>query len=77
MTEPDDLPPSARGDLPNARWLQGLSIMVLIGFGGVTGWVLVESADAQTKGILVGAWITMASAISTFWFGSSSGGKRK
>lgn len=73
----DELPPSARDDLPNARWLQTLSILTLIGFGAVTAWVMIESDDAQTKGILVGAWITMASAISTFWFGSSSGGKRK
>lgn len=73
----DELPPSARDDLPNARWLQTLSILTLIGFGCVTGWVMIESDDAQTKGILVGAWITMASAISTFWFGSSSGGKRR
>lgn len=72
----DELPASARDDLPNARWLQTLSVLVLLAFSAVTGWVLIYSNDAQTKGILVGAWITMASGVSTFWFGSSSGGKR-
>ncbi len=73
----DELPPSARDDLPNARWLQTLSVLVLLAFSAVTGWVLIYGQDAQTAGILVGAWIGMATAASNFWFGSSSGGKRK
>lgn len=73
----EELPPAARTDLPHAGWLQSLSVLVLLAFIGVTGWVLAYSNDAQTKGILVGAWIATAGAVSTFWFGSSSGGKRK
>ena len=73
----DELPPSARGDLPNAKWLQFLSSVMMVGFMAVTAWVFAYSQDAQTKGILVGAWIAMVSKVDQFWLGSSSGGKRK
>lgn len=73
----DELPPSIRVDLPHAKWLQAMTVITFIGFTAVTAWVLKESNDQQTKGILVGAWITLATAVNAFWFGSSSGGKRK
>lgn len=73
----EELPPAIRADLPHAGWLQAMTVITFIGFSAVTAWVLQYSNDQQTKGILVGAWITLATAVSTFWFGSSSGGKRK
>lgn len=73
----DELPPSARDDLPNARWLQTLSILMLIAFSAVTAWVLVYSDDEATKGGIVQTWNNLAIAVGAFWLGSSSGGKRK
>lgn len=73
----DDLPPSARDDLPNARWLQALSIMVLVGFGALTAWVLANTSDQATHGALIQTWNNAAIAVVAFWLGSSSGGKRK
>lgn len=73
----DDLPPSMRGDLPNAGWLQFLSVLVLVAFSAVTAWVLVMSDDASVKGGMIQTWNNLAIAVGAFWLGSSSGGKRR
>lgn len=70
-------PTKPHGDLPNARWLQALSVLLLIAFSAVTAWVLHYSDDEAVKGGIVQTWNNLAIAVGAFWLGSSSGGKRK
>lgn len=63
--------------VPHLRIVVTVSAFVLIGFAIVSGWVLVYSDDAVTKGNIIGTWQNFALLAVGFWIGSSSAGKAK
>lgn len=64
-------------EIPHLRIVVAVSAFILLGFAGVTTYVLVYSDDLTTKGNLIGAWQNFAVLAIGFWLGSSSAGKAK
>lgn len=71
--------PAGPSHLPYVAIIATVTFSVLIGFAIVTFWVLSsepeKGVDAATKGMIVQAWISIATAAVFFWVGSSLGGK--
>ena len=63
--------------IPHLRIVVAVSAFVLIGFLGVSAYVLGWTQDDVTKGNVIGTWINFAMLAVGFWLGSSSGGKAK
>lgn len=63
------------GRIPHLRVVVAISAFVLLGFLGVSVYVLGWSDDEVTKGNVIGTWINFAMMSVGFWIGSSSGGK--
>ena len=63
------------GHIPHLRVVVTVSGFVLLGFLGVSIYVLGWSADEVTKGNVIGTWINFAMLAVGFWLGSSSAGK--
>jgi hypothetical protein len=63
------------GHVPHLRVVVTVSGFVLLGFLGVSIYVLGWSTDEVTKGNVIGTWINFAMLAVGFWLGSSSGGK--
>ena len=63
--------------IPNLRVVVSVSAFVLVGFAGVSAYVLGWTADDVTKGNVIGTWINFAMLAVGLWLGSSSGGKAK
>jgi predicted MFS family arabinose efflux permease len=61
--------------VPHVKTIIFMSVLIIVGFSAVTGWVLIYSDDATTKGALVQTWNNLAIAVGAFWLGSSLGGK--
>ncbi len=61
--------------IPHLRVVVTVSGFVLLGFLGVSVYVLGWSPDEVTKGNVIGTWINFAMLAVGFWLGSSSGGK--
>ena len=74
MPDQDPLPTSP---VPHIGTIILVSVAILAGFAAVSGWVLVYSNDATTKGAIVQTWNNLAIAVGAFWLGSSLGGKMK
>lgn len=65
------------GAIPHLRVVVTVSAFVLLGFAGVSVYVLGWTADEVTKGNIIGTWVNFAMLAVGFWLGSSSGGKAK
>lgn len=63
------------GRIPHLRVVVAISAFVLLGFLGVSVYVLGWSDDEVTKGNVIGTWINFAMMSVGFWIGSSSAGK--
>lgn len=63
--------------IPHLRIVVAVSAFVLIGFLGVSIYVLGFTNDEVTKGNIVGTWVNFGVLTVGFWIGSSSGGKSK
>ncbi len=63
------------GHIPHLRVVVTVSGFVMLGFLGVSIYVLGWSHDEVTKGNVIGTWINFAMMSIGFWLGSSSGGK--
>lgn len=63
------------GHVPHLRIVVAVSVFVLLGFLGVTIYVLGWTDDEVTKGNVIGAWMNFAVLTVGFWIGSSSAGK--
>lgn len=64
--------------VPHIAIIAAISLLILIGFGAVTFWVLRESGagiDAATKGALIQTWNNLAVMAAGFWVGSSLSAK--
>lgn len=61
--------------VPHLRIVVAVSAFVLIGFAGVSVYVLGWTDDEVTQGNVIGTWINFAMLAVGFWLGSSSGGK--
>jgi hypothetical protein len=64
--------------IPYVAIIAAVTLVILIGFGAVTFWVLRETGmgiDAATKGALIQTWNNLAVMAAGFWVGSSLGGK--
>ena len=61
--------------IPHLRVVVTVSGFVLLGFLGVSVYVLGWSSDEVTKGNVIGTWINFAMLAVGFWLGSSSAGK--
>jgi len=71
----DEQPPAPL--VPHVGTIIFMSVIILAGFTAVTGWVLIFSDDATTKGALIQTWNNLAIGVGAFWLGSSLGGKLK
>ena len=65
------------GHIPHLRIVVAVSAFVLLGFTGVSAYVIGWSTDMVTKGNIIGTWQNFALLAVGFWLGSSSGGKAK
>lgn len=74
---PDEDPQPSAPTVPHVGTIIVMSVVILAGFAAVSGWVLVYSNDATTKGAIVQTWNNLAIAVGAFWLGSSLGGKMK
>ena len=63
--------------IPHLRIVVAVSAFVLVGFTGVSAYVIGWSTDLVTKGNIIGTWQNFALLAVGFWLGSSSGGKSK
>jgi hypothetical protein len=63
--------------IPHLRIVVAVSAFVLVGFSGVSAYVIGWSSDLVTKGNIIGTWQNFALLAVGFWIGSSSGGKAK
>lgn len=63
--------------IPHLRVVVSVSTFVLVGFAGVSVFVLGWTEDEVTKGNIIGTWVNFAMLAVGFWLGSSSGGKSK
>lgn len=61
--------------IPHLRVVVAVSGFVLLGFAGVSAFVLGWTNDDVTKGNVIGTWINFSMLAVGFWLGSSSGGK--
>lgn len=63
------------GRVPHLRVVVTVSAFVLLGFAGVSVFVLGWTDDKVTTGNIIGTWVNFAMLAVGFWLGSSSGGK--
>lgn len=67
----------SRDHIPHLRVVVAVSAFVLLGFAGVSVYVLGWTDDEVTKGNIIGTWVNFAMLAVGFWLGSSSAGKAK
>lgn len=63
--------------IPHLRVVVTVTAFVLLGFAGVSVYVLGYTNDEVTKGNVIGTWVNFAMLAVGFWLGSSSAGKAK
>lgn len=61
--------------LVHGKMIVFMSMLFMVGFIGVSAWVLVYSKDQTTQGSIIQTWNNLAIAVGAFWLGSSLGGK--
>ena len=66
-----------RHAVPHLRIVVAVTLAAILGFGAVSGWVMVYSADEVTKGTIIATWQNVALLAFGFWLGSSSAGKAR
>lgn len=66
---------AALGNVPHARFIQGVTVGILLGFVAISLLVLLNAYDGLSKGSIIQTWTNMAFGAFTFWLGSSSAGK--
>lgn len=65
------------GTIPHLRVVVTVTLLIMLGFIGVTAYSLGYFEDQTTKGNIIGTWINLMMLAAGFWLGSSSGGKAK
>ena len=61
--------------VPHFNTIVAFCILAVVGYGVLSGWVVLFSDDLTTRGNVIATWQNFAVAAFSFWIGSSSGGK--
>ena len=72
----EDIPP-APDKVPHYGTIIAVTFFVLIGFAGVSAYILAYGNDNTIRGSIIATWNNLAVAAGAFWLGSSLGGKMK